>query len=249
MKLIINADDFGLTKGVTLGILDAMTKGIVTDTTAMVNGVFLEEGMKEAKNRGIDSIGIHLTLTCGKPVLPPKEVSSLVDDNGDFYRRIGNLEDFNYEEIRKELKAQMEKFYTYGITPSHIDGHHHFFGYNKELTEIVIELAKEYKLPLRVLSDNMVQYYKSKGVKTTEAFSMEFYQDNVNEAFLKELLLRYKDADSLEIMCHPAYIDEELMRISSYNNFREKEFDILTSDKIKIYIKENNIKLISFKEI
>jgi predicted glycoside hydrolase/deacetylase ChbG (UPF0249 family) len=56
MKLIVNADDFGITKGVALGILDSMEKGIVTETTAMVKGLYFEEGMKEAVRRGIKNI-------------------------------------------------------------------------------------------------------------------------------------------------------------------------------------------------
>ncbi|MRB43344.1 ChbG/HpnK family deacetylase [Bacillus thuringiensis] len=64
-----------------------------------------------------------------------------------------------------------------------------------------------------------------------------------------KVLENAKDGQVLEIMCHPAYVDEDLINATSYNKHRAEEFRVLTSEKIETYIKENNIELIGFNEI
>jgi predicted glycoside hydrolase/deacetylase ChbG (UPF0249 family) len=250
MRLIVNADDFGITKGVSLGILDAMEKGIVTETTAMTNGWYFEEGMKEAAKRGIKNIGIHLTFTWGKPVLPVEQVQSLVDENG-YFQKLSKAKDieFNYDEVRAEVKAQMERFISFGLMPTHIDGHHHFFAYDHKILDIVLDVAKEYDLPVRCPDGRSRELYKLKGIRTTDAFAMDFYQENVTEDKLKEIINRYKDSDIVELMCHPAYVDEDLIKATTYNTWRKAEFELLISENIKNFIKENNIELIGFDKI
>ena len=111
MKLIINGDDFGLTRGVSEGIIKCMKNGILTDTSAMTNMPFFEEAINIAKSKGINEMGIHLNMTCGKPVLPQSEVSSICDENGNFYRKPELIpSNIKLSELEKELRAQIEKF-------------------------------------------------------------------------------------------------------------------------------------------
>ncbi|MDD7792739.1 carbohydrate deacetylase [Clostridium sp. 'White wine YQ'] len=248
-KVIINADDFGITKGVSLGILDSMEQGIVTETTAMANGLYIEEALKEAEKRGINNIGIHLTLSWGKPILPKEEVSSIVDETGNFYRRIENVKKPNFVEVEKELRAQISKLLLLGLKPTHLDAHHHFFVINKELTDIVIKLAKEMNIPLRCVYSKDYEYYIEKGVKTTNNTSIDFYGDKTTKEFLIKLFEDADEDETLEIMCHPAYVDEDLIKATSYNTNRAKEFEVLTSSSMIEYIKNNDIKLIGFNEI
>ncbi len=249
MKLIVNADDFGLTKGVSLGILDSMEKGIVTSTTALVNGIYFEEGIKEALNRGLDSLGVHLNLTLGKPVLPPDEIPSLVREDGSFYRAVTEIKKINYDEAKRELKAQIEKFLQLHSKPTHFDGHHHFFFYDEGLLDVVLDLAREYGVPIRSMSPEKNKYYKTKDVMTTDILITEFYRENVNADILMDLIERYDNLSTVELMCHPAHLDEELMKITSYNTFRQEEYNILISDTIKDYLNKAGIELITFKDI
>lgn len=249
VKLIVNGDDFGVTKGVTLGILDCMEYGIVTETTAMVNGLYFEQGIKEAKNRGIDKIGIHLTLTWGKPILSASEVPTLVDNKGNFHRSISEKIKYNYEEVRNELRAQIIKFKEFFKEPTHIDGHHHFYAFDEGLLEIILDLSKEFNIPARCPEDKMRRSYNIKGVKTTEGFTAEFYKNNATVSKFKDIISQYKHCETLELMCHPAYIDEDLLKVSSYVDYRKKEYEILVSDTIKNFINQANIQLISFNDI
>lgn len=247
-RLIINADDFGLTDGCNRGIVDAMKNGIVTSTTVMINMPKAMEAIDLAKKIGVREMGLHLTLTCGKPLLSKEEVPSLVDENGQFYRRIAKLLPVvNLEEAEKELRTQIKEFLKTGLKLTHLDSHHHVHMYDG-ITEIVSKLAKEYCVPVRHPNEETKEYLSKLGIKTTDFFSMDFYGEGVTLENLKKIIKQFPEG-TIEIMVHPAYVDEELKNISSYNTNRAKELEILTSREIKEWIEKESIKLINFASL
>lgn len=251
MRLIINADDYGLSKGVSLGIIKAMKEGIVRDTSILVNSPNFEESVILAKEYGINELGIHLTLSFKKPILPSNEVKTIVDEQGNFYRRINEVQkNFSMDEVEKELRAQMDKFFETGLKLNHIDGHHHFYVYNNDIYNLVMDLAKEYKVPMRSCGHLFNDKLKSNGVESTDYFYGEFYDEKVSEDTIINILEKHKDEDcTLELMSHPAIVDEDLVNFTTYSYKRESELSVLTSKRLLNYIEENNIELISFKAI
>lgn len=248
LKLIINADDFGFTKGCNDGIITALKEGLATDTTIMINMEDSSDAVEKAKQSGIKRIGLHLNLTCGKPVLPPERVSSLVDENGNFYRRAAMLlPNMNLKEAEAELWSQVEKFTLTGMGLTHIDSHHHIHMY-EGLTDIVIDIARKLEIPLRQTNDAVKEKIINKGVKTTDHFTMKFYGDGATLENLCSILDRYEDG-VMEIMTHPAIPDQKLLSTSSYNIDREKELEVLTSEAMSKYILNRGIRMISFDEI
>lgn len=247
-KLIINADDFGLTEGCNKGIIKCMTEGVVTSSTLMINMPKAKHAVYMAKENGITSLGIHLNLTCGKPVLPKDEVQSLVDEDGYFYNRIAkSIKNINLKEAKNELEAQVNKFLDTGLKISHLDGHHHIQMYDG-IKDIVIELCKKYEVPMRHCNKIHRKYCIDKNVKTTDYFDMNFYGDNVTVDSLKDIINGYEDG-TIEIMTHPSYIDEELKEISSYSINREKELEVLTNTEFIKWLEDRGIELISFNDI
>ena len=87
-KLTVNADDFGYSEGVNAGIISAHKNGIVTSTTIMSNMPAYEDGVKLLRENKYLKCGVHLTLSCYKPLL--KTHKTIVDENGNFYKRINN---------------------------------------------------------------------------------------------------------------------------------------------------------------
>ena len=81
MRLIINADDFGLSKSITDGIIEGIKGGYITSTSIMANMEYAEYAVKEAIKNNINCIGLHINLTIGKPVL---KNSNLTDEDGIF---------------------------------------------------------------------------------------------------------------------------------------------------------------------
>ncbi|MBD1373028.1 ChbG/HpnK family deacetylase [Hazenella sp. IB182357] len=152
--LIVNADDFGLSTQATKGILESYHSGIVTSTTAIVNGrnsaLALQQAAETAPRLGV---GLHLNLSYGKPLAVAKKGNHLVNTNGYFYtgnELLSRILNFKRDEIRCELEAQMEHFYALtGKWPTHIDFHQHLSSFSFLIYEEMRALADRYQLPMR----------------------------------------------------------------------------------------------------
>jgi predicted glycoside hydrolase/deacetylase ChbG (UPF0249 family) len=133
-RLIVNADDLGLSRGITDGIFVAHQQGIVTSTSYMVNQPASDYAAERLQNYPSLDVGIHLNLCQGKPVLPPSAVPTLVGSDGCFLppsrmaRRL-TLWRASPKEILNEFCAQIDRMKAAGITPSHADSHHRFHFY------------------------------------------------------------------------------------------------------------------------
>ena len=129
-RLITNADDFGWSRGITDGILLAHRDGVITSTTLMANKPASEYALEQAAKFPKLGIGVHLHLCDGGPVLPPREVPSLVNTEGQFYP-IGELRrrlwrgKLRRAEIEAEFRAQIRWVKDRGVAPDHADSHHH----------------------------------------------------------------------------------------------------------------------------
>lgn len=138
-RLIINADDFGLTSGVNRAIVEAQEHGIVTSATLMANASAFDEATGMARSiaeRGsIFSVGCHVVLLDGEPLLPASRVPSLLQPgtrNGARFRESLNpfvvasfRHKLNPDEIEAEALAQMERIQRAGVQVSHFDTHKH----------------------------------------------------------------------------------------------------------------------------
>jgi len=138
-RLIINADDFGLTPGVNRAIGEAQEQGIVTSATLMANSRAFEEAAAMSRSLAARqarfSVGCHVVLLDGQPLLPPERVASLLQpgaQNGNHFR--DKLNDFvvasfrgklQPDEIEAEATAQMQRLLAAGVAPSHFDSHKH----------------------------------------------------------------------------------------------------------------------------
>ena len=126
-RLIVNADGFGFTEGVNRGIVEAVEGGLVHSTSCVVNFPAIEELPAFAAHWPHVSPGVHFNLSVGRPVCDPGQVRTLVDGEGLMFgdrlpRRLltGAVE---REHIRRELRAQLGRMVTLGVTPTHWDGH------------------------------------------------------------------------------------------------------------------------------
>lgn len=130
-KLIVNADDFGYSTAVNQAIIKAFNQGVLTSCSLMVGEKAFDEAVELARSHPKLAVGLHLVLICGHAVLPPSEIPSLVDKNGDFSKD-PFLAGVKYyfssaakKQLRREIYAQVEKFASTGLPFSHIDGHLH----------------------------------------------------------------------------------------------------------------------------
>ena len=129
-RLIINADDFGWTRGITDGILRAHKDGVVTNTSLLVNQPASEYAIAQMRTAPRLGVGIHLNLCSGAPVLPASRVPSLVGPDGNFHaaiemaRRLSRWR-VSTSEIEAEFRAQIQWARERGVDIAHADGHYH----------------------------------------------------------------------------------------------------------------------------
>jgi predicted glycoside hydrolase/deacetylase ChbG (UPF0249 family) len=144
-EIIICADDFGISPGVSKGILKLAENNKISATSVMV---CFDDWKQEAKplinlKNQID-IGLHFTLTGAVPLSNPQEIPSLVNERGEL-ASLGQfikkcfLRNINSEEVKREFKKQLDSFVEFfGFTPHYVDGHHNVHQYpvvNKALIE------------------------------------------------------------------------------------------------------------------
>jgi hopanoid biosynthesis associated protein HpnK len=131
LRLIINADDFGMSEEVNEAVIRAYREGVLTSTSLMVTGSAFDQAVKLAKENPGLAVGIHLVTVVGKSVLPHSEIPALVDREGNFSNNptAAGLKYFfsrrARRQLRNEIAAQFEKFQATGLPLSHIDGHLH----------------------------------------------------------------------------------------------------------------------------
>jgi predicted glycoside hydrolase/deacetylase ChbG (UPF0249 family) len=151
-QLIVNADDFGLTKRVSEGIVEAHRHGIVSSTTLMANGGAFEAAAALRRQAPHLGIGMHLNLSEGMPVSPAFKIPSLLNGHGRLYLTPGRLwkgivtRQVSLADVETELRAQIAKIHRAGIVPTHFDGHKHVHVL-PGVSDIVIRLAREFSIP------------------------------------------------------------------------------------------------------
>lgn len=248
MLLIINSDDFGYEQSVNLGIIEAHKNGVLTSATLMPNMQGFDNAIKLSKENENLGVGVHLVLTCGKPILDPKEVSTLIDENGNFKNVSNYHKDYtiNLDEVYNEWKAQINKVIETGIMPTHLDSHHHI-NVVHGINDVFEQLSREYKLPVRN------NYNVSKDLVTTKGF---YDLDNLpfKTGFWKEMeitnFIKYiKICKTVEAMCHVGYIGPYLQETSSFIKVRPLQVKELTNIEFLKILNDEGIKLGTYRDL
>lgn len=149
--LIVNADDFGLTDGVSRAIIDGHNNGIITSTTLMANGLAFDSAAAASLETPTLGVGVHLNLTEGRPVSAASEVPSIVTPEGLFYPTPGTLarrilvRKVKPLDVETELRNQIEKVMAAGIRITHLDSHKHIH-LLPPLFGMVTRLARHYRI-------------------------------------------------------------------------------------------------------
>lgn len=131
IRLIVNADDFGLSASVNAAVLEAYDRGILTSCSLMVAEPAAADAVRAARERPGLAVGLHLVVCCGRSVLPPSALPRLVDAAGCLRCRpvrVGLRYAFDraaQAQLDRELRAQFARFAELGLPLSHVDGHLH----------------------------------------------------------------------------------------------------------------------------
>jgi predicted glycoside hydrolase/deacetylase ChbG (UPF0249 family) len=218
-RLIVNADDFGLTPGVSAGILDARRHGLVTSTTVLVTADPDREQLARARAEGL-GLGLHLNLTLGRPLTGAR---SLVDASGRFVRdaRLAAAR-AEAKDVEGEVAAQIEKFERLvKRAPTHLDTHHHV-GLHAPVAGVVLAAARRLGIPVRSQDAAARARARSAGLRTPDHFFGESGPGAYWSLARTLAHLRALPPGVSEFMTHPGWCDDALS-YSRYGRQRETE--------------------------
>jgi predicted glycoside hydrolase/deacetylase ChbG (UPF0249 family) len=277
-RLLINADDFGITPGVNRAIAELHDAGCLLSTTLMATGAAFADAVALATARPTLAVGCHVVLTDGIPVLPPTEIPSLVQGScfrptlGIFIRDLmfGRL---NESEIEREAAAQIRKLQHAGLRVSHIDTHKH----THLFPAIVRPLARAASacgvhalrnpfepmwsiqsgslvrsLQLRALNrlhDPFFQQFDPGTFATTDGTLGISATGHLNADTLHHLL-EIMPEGTYELVCHPGHVDAALGAVTTrLRHHREIERNALLTEIPHALRNYSDLQLISYRDL
>lgn len=269
-RLIVNADDFGLSASVNEAVVRAHREGILTTASLMVNESGFDEAVKLAKENLKLGVGLHLTLLQGHSTLPPEKIPGLVNSRGEFSNcpiGVGLNYFFKrglHEQLRAEIHAQFEKFHSTGLPLDHVNGHLHLH-LHPVIFRILMEDSEKLAIRhLRLTRDCLARAQKISGghlfYKISHAAIFEFLSRRSRKTLTAKKIrhaqitfgllqnARVDDNYILKLLPELPVGDSELYSHPSLDKFKH-EFDALVSPRVKELVKKTGIELIRYQDL
>ncbi|MDR1613662.1 MAG: ChbG/HpnK family deacetylase [Planctomycetota bacterium] len=269
-RLIVNADDFGLSQAVNVGIVRAHREGILTAASLLANAPAFDEAVRMAEDAPFLGVGVHLNIVRGKPLSAPRDVPAMLDGDGTFkpLRLWRQRRDF-LRQTEREYRSQIERVLRAGIAPTHVDFEKHH-AWRRPLYEIAARLSAEYAIPrIRNLSEPVwwslcaigwpgtgrlcmaallragtVRLREPEGVGRADRLLGQLHIGLLDEARWLALLARLP-AGTSEVMTHPGLGGSNAaMGASWIDAAREAELRALVSPRVREAVAKGGIRLI-----
>ena len=257
IRLIIRADDIGSSHAANRACIDSYVNGIARSVEIMVNCSWFPEAVEMLKDHPGYDVGVHLMLTSEWDMVKWRPLTwspSLVDENGYFYPMIWPNDNYppertlrgaewKLEEIEAELRAQIELAMKNIPRVSHLSTHMGFTSMDERVAGLVRELGEEYGLDI---------FPEDHGVKRMPGWRGATTLEEKIDRFIENLAAL--EPGTWMFVEHPAY-DEPEMRATRHTGYDDVAIDrdhvtrVFTSEKVKAFIEERGIELISYKDL
>jgi Uncharacterized protein conserved in bacteria len=258
--LIINADDFGMCNSVNEAIFRTLKEGIVHSTSLMVPCPWVLHAMRFLADNPEIPFGVHLTVISDPvdyrwgSVTSREKVPSLVDKAGYFYNfehMPKFLAQVRLDQLEMEFRAQIEVVLAASLKPTHLDWHSLRIGGRPDIFDVMLRVAKEYGLALRVAGRSLIENLQSQGLPTNDYDFLDSYLlDPVNKSARYAQMLHELPAGLTEWAVHPGLDNTELLAIEpDGNHVRQTDFDFWTSQQAKDIVKEEGIILLDYRSL
>ena len=262
--IIVNADDFGLTAGVNAGIIGAHRRGLVRAASLMVTTPGFADAVTLARMHPELDLGLHLALTGVRPALPSATIRSLVTRSGNFpalrrWLARATSRRLHAEQVRAELRAQIERGLATRLRFTHLDGHHHVHLF-PPVAGIVASLAREYGLPiirrvryapgddappkhLLLASADARWGDVYNGFARANAFRGFAFPTNLEDW---AALIAGLPSGVTELMCHPGLHDHTVRTLDPYVTPRAWELRWLTDERVAALLAHAGVVITTF---
>jgi predicted glycoside hydrolase/deacetylase ChbG (UPF0249 family) len=265
--LIVHADDLGMAHSINTASIKALETGLVSSGSIMIPCSWLPEIAAYARTHPEADLGLHLTLTSEwslyrwGPVLPKDRVPSLLDGSGYLYPLESEAAaHIDAREAEAEIRAQIARAKALGIQPTHLDSHMGTLYQNKALFDTLLRVARENKLPIRVSRELVASTSFLPSLLTPDDVVIDSIISIEPSVSPEGWSKYYTDAiKSLppgvtEMIVHLAHDDEEMRGLAFAHpnwgsEWRQRDFQFVTSDAFRKLLQENNVSLITWREV
>ncbi|MEJ7588112.1 MAG: polysaccharide deacetylase family protein, partial [Ferruginibacter sp.] len=267
--LIIHADDLGVSQSENAASIYAMEKGSISSGSIMMPCPWAGDIAAYARSHPNIDLGLHLTLTSEwkyykwGTVAPANETSSLVNKDGHFYSDMDSLsKNARLFEVEKEIRAQVDKAKHFGIDPTHLDAHMGCLFASPDYLQLLIKLGREYKVPVLLNSEafkvvfniDLSKYISDKEVLVDKLFMAQpgDYKNGMSKYYTSVLTSIQPGLNC--ILLHAAYDNAEMEAVTidhpDYGSaWRQADFNFFTSTRCRDLLRQQKIKVITWKEI
>lgn len=264
-RLLMQSDDYGITSAVSAGIRSAIEFGLIRNTGLFVNMPASEKAARDILNYDV-CLGIDINYVCGKPVSDPAKVPHMIDENGNFISsgkmakrsKLLRMDELNlistfeedpypYDEILLETENQVKRFIELtGRRPEYIHPHSLM---SENCYKAAHEIAEKYGI-FHTL-DMMHQYRILPGTfDGTKGSSVEAQMEyDVKGNLINNALPTMGEDETCYFICHCGWADYELFHYTTLTLRRLKDLAAMTDRSLKEYIQENNIELITYRDL
>jgi predicted glycoside hydrolase/deacetylase ChbG (UPF0249 family) len=259
-RLVVNADDFGFTRDVNRGIVEAHCNGILTATTLMATGAAFDDAVCLAREHPTLDIGVHLVLV-GDPPFPPT-VAQLIRAVA-----LGRIR------IYDELASQVRRILDAGLRPTHLDTHKHTHLLPPVL-DAVARVSEECGIPwvrrpfdfpqtpdgiswtkratskaLTAVRGHFARVLSRHGCRSTDHFAGFQITGAYDAAELARLIASLPEGTT-EFMCHPGVCTDELRSARTrLKESREMELRALTAPEVRAALERSGVQLVGYRDL
>jgi predicted glycoside hydrolase/deacetylase ChbG (UPF0249 family) len=263
--LILHADDIGVAHSENAASFDALDKGAVNSGSIMMPTPWVTEVVEYVKRNPNADLGLHLTLNSEWKtyrwggVAPRDQVPSLYEPDGTLPNNTQTVSQrAKVEEVERELRAQIDRAYAIGIKPTHVDSHMGALFGTPELFRTYVKVARSYKLPFLPFiggpsSANMAALVPNDIVPDAAIMASQMGTPEQWRKYYLDVIRNLKPGLNW-IGVHLGYDDAELRAVTVGwdawgAKWRQQDYDVLTSAEFKQALKDNNVVLVTWREI
>jgi chitin disaccharide deacetylase len=266
--LILHADDVGVSHSENAASISALEKGSVNSASIMVPCPWFPEIAAYAKLHPEMDFGLHMTLTSEwkyykwGPVTPVQKIPGLVNKNGFFYSSVDSvIQNASPAEVEEEMRNQVKRALQFGMDPTHLDAHMYTVHQNLGFLKSYLKVGHEYNLPVfinrqvgRVLHVNLDTVVSENDIIIDTILTAEYENYKAGMKDFYSMGFKNLKPGITYLILHTAYDDDEMRAVTIDHDgwgaaWRQQDYDFFTSPLCAKLLKENNIYLVTWREI
>jgi chitin disaccharide deacetylase len=264
MKLLFESDDYGISEGVTCGILRGIRQGLIRNTGLFVNMPGSEFAVEQIKQYPQCCLGIDFNLVSGYPISDPARVTALVRPSGEFFtstemrmkaravpgssmNEVMEEDPYPFDQTLLEIENQYLRFVKLtGKKPGYLHGHSFV---TQNILNAITVVSEKYQVPASFSLWEKLNMHFITNTWNVKPFPVELQLNTNVEEHVLQVIPEVLDHDLSILICHAGFVDEDLFHHSTFTIIRQKDLQMACSPRLAAYLEEHQVKLVTYGEL